>query len=247
MSGHSHWQNIKHKKQAQDKQKSKLFSKFSRLISVAAREGGGDPEHNFELRDAIERAKDVDMPGETIERAVKRGTGELEGVEYKDMTLEAYGPGGTAIIIDAITDNRNRTISEMKQLLRENHAKMAEPGSVKYLFERKGVVTVDKSRQREPFCDKENLELASIEAGAEDVEWSNDFLDIYIPVDELSNVKGELEKRGVKIESASPGWKAKNEIEVSEKEKEKLEKLFQVLSENDDTQEVYSNLSSFSS
>ncbi len=241
MSGHSHWQNIRAKKQAEDARKSKIFSKLSRLISIAAREGG-DVEENFKLRQAIDKAKEADMPSETIERAVKRGTGELEGVEYKEITLEAYGPAKSAIIIDGITDNRNRTIADMKQILDKNEGKLAEPGSVRYLFERKGVLTLNLEKQPERFQDEEKVELEVIDAGAENTMWDENYLDIFVSLKDLKEAKEELEKKGLRIESSGPGWEPKNQIEISEEDKEKIEKLFEALDENDDVQEIYTNV-----
>ncbi len=242
MSGHSHWQNIRAKKQSEDARKSKIFSKLSRLISIAAREGGG-PEENFKLRQAIEKAKEEDMPSDTIERAVKRGTGELGGVEYKEMTLEAYGPGKSAILIDVITDNRNRTVADIKQLLDKKGGKLAEPGSVRYLFERKGLLSLKLEKQPERFQDKDELELEAIDAGAGDTAWENSFLEIYVPLKDLEQLKTGLDKKGLEIESSALGWKPKTEIQVSEEDKEKIEKLFEGLDENDDVQEIYSNVS----
>lgn len=242
MSGHSHWQNIRAKKQSEDARKSKVFSKLSRLISIAAREGG-DPEENFKLRQAIEKAKEEDMPSDTIERAIKRGTGELEGIEYKEMTLEAYGPGKSAILIDIITDNSNRTIADIKQLLDKREGKLAEPGSVRYLFERKGVLDLRLEEQPERFQDKDELELEAIDAGAGDTTWEDKFLEIYVDLKNLERVKSNLERKGIKIESSGPGWKPKTEMRVSEQDKRKIEKTFEALDENDDVQEIYSNVS----
>lgn len=242
MSGHSHWQNIRAKKSAEDARKSKLFSKYSKLISVAAREGGGDPEQNFKLRDAIDRAKEVDMPQDTIERAVKRGTGEIEGVEYKEVAFEAYGPGGAALIIDGITDNRNRTVGELKNLVEKHGGKLAEPGGVKYQFERKGNIALNLEDQPDRFKVRDELELAAIDAGAEDVSWEGDFLDIYVDLSDLEKTKEALKKKGIVIEAAVPGWKPKTEIELPAEDRKEVEKLFADLGDHDDVQEIYSNI-----
>lgn len=242
MSGHSHWQNIKHKKETEDARKSRLFSKFSRLISVAARKGGGDPEENFKLRDAIERAREADMPQETIDRALKRGTGEMEGVDFEEAVFEAYGPGGVAVIIETITDNRNRTVGELKNLLEEKGGSLAEPGSVKYRFERKGNISLELEAQPERFKDRERMEMAAIEAGAEELSWSGGFLDVYVDLEDLEEVESELVGKGLLVESAIPGWKTENEITLPGKEKKEAESLFQALSAHDDVQEIYTNL-----
>ncbi|MCD6402512.1 YebC/PmpR family DNA-binding transcriptional regulator [bacterium] len=242
MSGHSHWHRIRHQKTTADLKKGQIFSKLSRAISIAARSGGPDPETNPNLRIAIERAKDFNMPKENIERAIKRGTGEIEGVHFENILLEAYGPGGVAIIIEGITDNKNRTISQIKQILSKYNGKLAQEGSVRWLFERKGVITVNTKDQIPDVKSKEDLELKAIEAGAEDIYWHNDLLDIYTKIEDLEKVKRNLEKEEVKIEDATLDWVAKKQIEIPEKEREALEKLFEALDESEDVQEIYSNL-----
>lgn len=242
MSGHSHWKTIKAKKGSEDARKSKLFSKYSRLISVAARGGSANPEENFKLKQAIDQAREVDMPSDTIVRAIKKGTGELEGIELQEITLEAYGPAKTAVVVEGITDNKNRTIAEVKQILSKNGGKLAEPGSVKYLFNRKGILTIDIDEQSEHFKNKDELELGVIDAGAEDVDWNEEFMDVYVDIINLEKTKKALETKGVKIKSATCGWQAKNEISVSEHEKEQVMKLFSALDESDDVQEIYVNL-----
>lgn len=236
MSGHSHWSSIKHQKATADQKRGKVFSKLSREISVAAREKGGSPESNPSLKIAIERAKKFNMPKDNIERAIKKGTGELEGAKLESITLEAYGPGGIALIIKGITDNKNRTLSEIKQVLNQHNGKLANEGSVKWLFERKGVITLEPQDEN-----KEDLELKVIEAGAEDVHWYDNILDVYTKPEELEQVKKKLEEE-FKIDTASLDWIAKEEIETDQKTKESCEKLFEVLDENDAVQEIYSNL-----
>ncbi len=239
MSGHSHFKTIKHKKEAKDKKRGKIFSKMARLISVAAREKGGDPETNPELKMAIEKAKQHNVPKENIERAIKRGTGELEGAKLEEITYEAYGPGGVAIIIEGITDNKNRTLNEVKQVLSKHGGKLAREGAVKYLFERKGVITIDTKENPE---DKESLELKAIEAGAEDVTSYNNFFDLLVPPVNLEGTENKLEQEGIKIKEVGLEWVAKNMIETDQKNKKLCEKIFESLDENDDIQEVYSNL-----
>jgi len=239
MSGHSHWKTIKYKKASADAQKSRAFSKIARLISVAAREKGGDPETNPKLRTAIEQAKELNMPSENIERAIKRGTGAVEGAQLEEILLEAYGPGGIAIVIEGITDNKNRTLNEIKQILNQYNGKLASEGSVKWMFERKGVIVVNGEQFTEK---KEELELKTLEAGAEDLYWHNNTLDVYTRPEELDKVKRNLKEAGVPIEDASLDWVPKEYKEVGPEEKELLDKLFEALDENDAVQEIYSNL-----
>ncbi len=239
MSGHSHWHSIRYQKSVADAKRGKIFSKLARQISVAAKEGGGNPETNPKLKMAIEQAKSANMPKDKIERAIKRGTGELAGEKLQSVILEAYGPGGIAIIIEGITDNKNRTITEVKQILNQYNGKMANEGSVRWLFERKGVITIQNEEKTK---NKEELEMAVIEAGAEDFHWRNDTLDVYTKPEELEKVKKTLEEKQIKIDSASLDWVAKNTIEIEEKEKEVCEKLFEALEENDAVQDIYSNL-----
>jgi YebC/PmpR family DNA-binding regulatory protein len=241
MSGHSHWSTIKHKKGATDARRGKAFSKMAKLISVAAREGGPDPETNSALRLAIERAKFVNLPKENIERAIKQGTGEVEGVELEGVLFEAYGPGGVAIIIEGITDNKNRSLGEVKQILSQNNGKLAGEGSVRWLFDRKGAIVINQESQESDLKNKENLELKVIEAGAEDIYWHDGFLDVYTKVGNLEVVKKNIEDASIKIESASLDWVAKELIDVKEEEKKSIIKLFEELDENDTVQEIYSN------
>lgn len=242
MSGHSHFRSIRYKKEITDKKRGQMFSKISREISVAAREGGGDPEFNSKLRLAIEKAKSVNMPTDNIERAIKRGVGELEGVKLEEVLFEAYGPGGIAIIIEGITDNKNRALGEIKQILNQNNGKLVGEGAVKWMFERKGCIVVALKSQISNGKSKEELELIVIEAGAEDIYWHDELLDIYTKIEDLEKVKKNLEKRGIKIESTSLDWVAKEEIKLDEKTKEACQKLFEALDENDAVQEIYSNL-----
>jgi YebC/PmpR family DNA-binding regulatory protein len=237
MSGHSHWSSIKHKKGAEDAKRSKVFSKASRVISVAAREKGGDPEANAKLKIAVEQAKSVNMPKENIERAIKRGTGELEGEKLESFAFEALGPSGIAIIIEGITDNKNRTLGDMKQILNEHNGKLANEGSIKWMFDRKGVITINNEQKT---LNKEEVELKAIEAGVEDIRWHEDFVEILTKPEELDQVKKILDEKGVISEASSIGWIAKEEIEVANKEN--LEKLFEALDDNDAVQNIYSNL-----
>ena len=240
MSGHSHFSTIKHKKAITDKKRGQIFSKLSLVISVAARKGE-DPEMNPALRIAIEKAKAVNMPKGNIERAIKKGTGELEEGELEEFVFEAIGPGNTGIIIEGITDNKNRALNQVKQILKQNNGKLAETGSVRWRFERKGVISLPMTNDQLAIS-KEDLELKAIEAGAEDLRWQEDFLEVITKVEDLEKVKENLEKEGIKIESVSLDWVEKNPVEVPEKEREDCEKLFEALNESEDIQEIYSNL-----
>lgn len=240
MSGHSHWSKIKHQKKSADAQRGKVFSKMARNITIAARKGE-DPEMNPTLRIAIEKAKTVNMPKANIERAIKRGAGEIEEGELEEFVFEAIGPGNIGIIIEGITDNKNRTLNQVKQILKENKGKLAETGSVKWRFERKGVISLPMTNDQLAIT-KEDLELKAIEAGAEDLRWGEDFLEVITKVEDLEKVKENLEKEGIKIESVSLDWVEKDPIEIPKKEREDCEKLFEALNESEDIQEIYSNL-----
>ncbi|MCK4355284.1 YebC/PmpR family DNA-binding transcriptional regulator [Candidatus Parcubacteria bacterium] len=243
MSGHSHFSSIKHKKAITDAKRGKVFSKLARQILVAAKEKGGDPETNSSLRMVIEKAKELNMPKDNVERAIKKGIGELESEKLEQVTYEAYGPGGIAIMIEGITDNKNRTLSEVKQILNQWQGKLADAGSVKWMFERKGAITIDKDRNE---MSKDDLEMKAIEAGAEDFYWlereEGDYLDVYTKIEDLETVKKQLENQGIKIESTSLDWAAKETIKLDDKQKNTAEKLFESLDENDAVQEIYSNL-----
>ncbi len=236
MSGHSHWATIKHKKGAADAKRGKAFSKMARVITVAAKEKGGDPETNPALRLAIDQAKKVNMPKDNIERAIKKGTGELVGEKLEEVIFEAYGPDGIAIIIEGITDNKNRTYGEIKNILSKHNGKIANEGAVRWMFERKGVIVLDNEQKT---TNKEEVELKVIEAGAEDIDWDENTLFVYTKVEDLENIKKELEE-DFGIDSSRLEWVAKDLVK-SEK-KDSIEKLFEALDENDDVQNIYSNL-----
>lgn len=238
MSGHSHWSSIKHQKALTDAKKGKVFSKLAREITIAARDGGGDPESNPRLRPIMEKARSVNMPKENVERAIKKGTGEIAGEKLEEITLEAFGPAGATLIIEAITDNKNRTLGEIKKILSENKGKMASEGSVKWLFEKKGVIAVNNEQK----TGKEELELVAIEAGADDFSWEENFFSVYTKPENLETARKILEKKGLKIDSVSLGWVAKETKTLSEEEKKSCENLFEELDENDSVQNIYSNL-----
>ena len=237
MSGHSHWATIKRGKEAEDRKKAQIFSKLSRVISVAA-EKGSDPEMNPGLRIAIEQAKKVNMPSNNIERAVKRGTGELPDETLEEFCFEAYGPAKSTLIITGITSNKNRTFAEIKQLLTRNGAKLANEGSVKWQFENMGIIISDTPGE----TSQNDWEMVIIESGADDFKKREDFIEIYTKPEDLERVKKTLEGHGFNIESAKLGWMAKEEMEINEREQSSIEKLFEALDDNDDVQDIYSNI-----
>jgi len=237
MSGHSHAKTVAHTKEMAAAKRGAAFSKFGRLITITAKEGGGDPITNAKLKAVIEQAKRVNMPKENIERAIKKGTGELAGESLEVVSYEAFGPGGIALIIEGITDNTNRTLTDVKVILNQNNGKMAGEGAVRWMFERKGEIVVlpeDKS--------KDELEMTAIEAGADDVKWFDDVMEIHTKPEDLETVRKTLEEKNLKIDSYSLSWVAKEEVEISEKEKEQAEKLFDLLDDNDAINNVYSNI-----
>ncbi len=237
MSGHSHWASIKHKKQLTDNKKGKIFSKIAKMIAIAARKGG-NPGMNPSLRLIIEKAKSVNMPNDNIERAIKKGTGEDKEGQLEEVLYEAYGPGGAALIIEVITDNKNRTISEVRHLLSQYNGRLGETGSVKWMFEQKGVIEINPEGKN-----KEELELAAIDAGADDIKSREEFLEIQTKPENLEKVKESIEKTGIKIENISLDWVPKNEIELKdETPKKQLENLFESLDENEDVKEIYCNV-----
>lgn len=239
MSGHSHAKTIMATKTANDAKKGKIYSKYGRLITIAVKDGGGsgDPEKNSKLKNVIEQAKNMNMPKENIERSIKKGTGELAGEKLEEVSFEGFGPGGIAIIIEGITDNKNRTLGEIKGILNQNNGKLAGEGAVRWLFDKKGSVTINCEAKT-----KDELELLAIEIGAEDVFWHDNLLTLYTKPEDLERIKKELEEKQIKIESASLEWVAKEEIEVSDKERESSQRLFEALDESDDVNDIYSNL-----
>jgi len=240
MAGHSHAKKVRKLKEADAKKRGQIFSKMARLIQVAVRQGGPNPETNPRLRMAIEMAKSYNVPSENIERAIKRATGEIETEKLEEISFEAIGPGGIALIIEGITNNKNRTINELRHILNRFNSKLVQEGGVKWMFERKGCITVDLKNQDQSLK-KDDLELIAIEAGAEDLYWREDELDIYTKIEDLDKVKRELQEKGIKIESSTLDWVPKERIEVSENQKETLLKLFEALDESDSVQEIYSN------
>ncbi len=239
MSGHSKWSTIKRKKGATDAKRSQVFSKLSKLITVAAR-AGGDLEMNSSLRMIVEKAKQSNMPADNVERAIKKGSGELEGVKMEEIIYEAYGPGGIAMLIECITDNTNRTLSEVKNIISKLGGRFGSEGSVKWMFDQKGYLEIKKTGSDK---NKEELELAIIDTGAEDFKVKDEVIEIYTRPEDLYKVKNNLEEQNIKSENVSLDWLPKNEVKVDdEKIISQIEKLFEALDEQDDVNEVYSNL-----
>ncbi len=237
MSGHSKWAQIKRQKGVNDAKKGQIFTKFGREISVVAREGGGDPEANFRLRLAIQRARESNMPMENIERAIKRGVGGTEGVTLEEIVYEGYGPGGAAIMVEALTDNRNRTVSEMRNAFTRGGGNMGESGCVAWIFESRAVLMVDAAGR-----DPDELALLAIDVGAEDVKTDSNTVEVYSSPDHLEAVKGALEQRQVRVTSAETSMVAKTTMDLSEKEALQVLKLMDRLEELDDVQRVYTNI-----
>ncbi|HEX2065109.1 MAG TPA: YebC/PmpR family DNA-binding transcriptional regulator [Acidimicrobiales bacterium] len=236
MSGHSKWATIKLKKGAQDKARGKLFGRLIRQLEVAAREGGGDINANATLRTMYQKARDASVPMDTIERAIKRGTGELEGVRYEAMSYEGYAPCGVAVIVEYLTDNRNRTGAEIRSLLTKNGGSMAEPGSVSWQFERKGVVILPKT------VGEDDLMLLALEAGAEDLQDQGDTWQLTCPPGQLNELKSALEGAGIPFDSADVTMVPSNTVPLeSEPDARRVLKLVDLLEEHDDVQAVYAN------
>jgi YebC/PmpR family DNA-binding regulatory protein len=236
MAGHSKWAGIKHKKAIVDARRGKLFTKLARAITVAAKEGGGDPDGNPSLALAIQKAKDASMPKDNIERAIAKGTGAGADAEaFEAVTYEGYGPGGVALLIEAMTDNRNRTGSEVRHLLSKHGGNLGEPGSVAYLFDKRGVVVVDATRYTE-----DDL-MPAIEAGAEDIVQDEDVFEVLTEPSDLTEVRTALAGAGIELESYEVRWQPKTTVTLDEDGAGKLLKLIDALEDNDDVDAVNAN------
>jgi YebC/PmpR family DNA-binding regulatory protein len=237
MSGHSHAKTVAHKKGVADAQRSKIFSKMAGEIAIAAK-AGADPAGNVRLRMAIERARSFNMPTANIERAVKRGTGEEKGAALQEVLFEGYGPGNIALLVEGITDNKNRILGEIKQAFEKNQGKLAGEGAVRWMFQHRGVITLPQGEKT-----KEELELLAIELGAQDTYWREDgMLEIYTNPNQADLVKKELERQGTLVESSSLQWIPKQRVALSKKDREGAEKLFLALDESEEVQEIYANI-----
>jgi len=237
MSGHSKWANIKHKKAKVDAQKGKIYTKFSKLIIVAAREGGPDPNANSKLKDIIEKAKEANMPNDNIIRAIKRGSGELGGADYEEIMYEGYGPGGAAILLDVMTDNRNRTAGEMRHIFDKYGGNLGETGCVAWMFDKKGLCLIEKDEN----TDVDSIMMVAIDSGADDVEEEDDSIEITTSPEQFETVKKALEQNNIKISSAEVTFLPKTTLNLSAKESESIERLLEALEEHDDVQNVYTN------
>ncbi|MDA8394840.1 MAG: YebC/PmpR family DNA-binding transcriptional regulator [Candidatus Dormibacteraeota bacterium] len=236
MSGHSKWAGIKHKKAVVDARKGQTFTKVASEITVAAREGGGDPGGNFRLRLAIQKAREVNMPADNIERAIKRGTGELQGAAIEEIRYEGYGPGGVAILVDALTDNRNRTVAGLRNLFTRSGGSLGETNSVAWMFNRTGLITVDPKGK-----DPEQLALEAIELGAEDVQVEGDLVEVYVAPERLEELRQALLDAGRVVERAEVTMQATNPVEVEAKHAAAVVRLLEALEEHDDVREVHCN------
>ena len=234
MSGHSHWATIKHKKGAIDAKRGKLWSKLSRAIIIAARHGGGDPTMNLKLRYAIDKARAVSMPKDNIERAIKRGTGEMEGQQFEELTYEGIGPGGVAVLVDVLTDNRNRTNGEVRKIFERHGGKLGSAGSFGYLFERKGVFSVPAAG-----TDEDTLMGIALDAGADDLKRAGDNFEITCDPPTFNQVKEALEKNNVTPSEAEIGQVAKAPRDVDAEHGVKVLRLYDALDDHDDVQHVY--------
>jgi len=236
MSGHSKWSTIKHKKGAADAKRGRLFTKLIREITMSAKQGGGAPESNPRLRKAIDDAKAVNMPADNIKRAVQRGTGELPGVSYEEVTFEGYGPGGTAVLVETLTDNKNRTLPEIRTIFSKNGGNLGEAGSVRFLFTKMGYIAIEKDKASE-----DAVMEAAIEAGADDVESDDENHIIYTTFESLNEVAEALTATLGGPKSTSIIWSPQSETPVSGDAAATLMKLIDALDDDDDVQNVYSN------
>jgi YebC/PmpR family DNA-binding regulatory protein len=236
MSGHSKWHSIKHKKAAQDAKRGKIFTKIIRELAVAARLGGGDPDANPRLRKAITDAKGVNMPADNIKRAIMKGTGELEGVTYDEISYEGYGPGGVAIFLEVLTDNRNRTVSELRHIFSKNGGNIGESGCVAWMFNRKGYLVVEKSNASE-----DDLLDIILEAGAEDLREDGSNYEIFTPPDKYEAVVNALESSQIEIAVSNLGQIPQNYVKLEGKQAQQLLRLMEELEDHDDVQNVWAN------
>lgn len=237
MAGHSKWANIKHRKAAQDAKKGKVFTKIAKELTVAAKIGqSGDPETNPRLRLALDKARAANMPRDNVERAIKKGLGEGNEANYEDVTYEGYGPGGVAILVQALTDNKNRTVAEVRSTFTKRGGSMGEAGCVAWMFDKKGVITILKDK-----VDEDTLMMIALEAGAEDVTSDDEEYEVITEPSTYEDVKKALEANGIQIEYAEITMRPKNKVELSGEDAQKAMTLLEILEDLDDVQEVYSN------
>ncbi len=239
MAGHSKWSTIKRKKARVDAQRGKIFTKLAREIIVAAKQGGGDPEANIRLKNAIARAKEANVPNENIQRAIQRGTGEAGDANYEEIIYEGYGPGGTAVMLEIMTDNRNRTAGEIRHLFSKYGGNLGETGCVSWMFDTKGLIIVEK--ESNPGLDADGFLLLALDAGAIDIREEDDSLEVITEPSRLSQVKDVLEVEGVNIGHSSIARIPKTTVTLSGEQAEQMLKLMDALEDHDDVQEVYAN------
>lgn len=236
MGGHSHWATTKRHKAAQDAKRGKIFTRIIRELTIAARQGGGDPDHNPRLRLAIGKAKDANMPGDTLKKAIQRGTGELPGVTYEEFALEGYGPGGTALLLEVTTDNRNRTVAEIRSLFTKNNGNMAEAGAVAWQFHKKGLLVVERDK-----VDEDRLISLALDAGAEDVKAVEKAYEVLTSPQEFEAVKKAVTDAGIPTSLAEVTFVPQNTVRLEEKAAEQMLKLMEILDDHDDVQKVHAN------
>jgi YebC/PmpR family DNA-binding regulatory protein len=237
MSGHSKWHTIKHKKGAADAKRGRVFTRIIKELTVAARAGGGDPDTNPRLRTIVAEAKAVNMPAENIKRAIRRGTGEEPGVQYEEITYEGYGPGGVALIIEAMTDNKNRTVGEIRHLLTKYGGDLGQSNSVSWMFEKKGYIVIEKTKASE-----DTLLSAALDAGADDLRDDGDNWEVVSAPDALPAVKEAVEKLGIETVSAQVAMLPKNYVSLEGKAAQSMLKLLDLIEDHDDVQHVWSNM-----
>jgi len=239
MSGHSKWHSIKHKKAKEDAKKGNIFGKLARMISIAAREGGsGDPNNNNALANALAKAKEYNLPQENIERAIKKGTGEMEGVKFERVTYEGYGPGGIAIMVDVTTENKNRTAADIRSIFSRNNGSLGESGCVAWMFDKKGIITVGKDSIK----DYDDFMLKAIDSGAEDIEETDESYEIKVEPSELSNVREKLLENNIAVKFTDILLIPKTTLKLSKNETEKALRIVNALDDYDDVENVYTNL-----
>ncbi len=236
MSGHSKWATTKHKKMVVDAKRGKIFTKIIREITIAARHGGGDPEGNPRLRTAILKSKENNMPADNIKKAIQRGTGELPGVTYEESVYEGYGPGGAALLIEITTDNKNRTVSEIRNIMSKHGGNMGEAGCVSWMFSKKGYIVVERAK-----ADEDNLMSLALEAGAEDIKSDESNYEIITTPHDFENVKNKVKENGIEMALSEVTMVPQSYIRLEGKEAEQMLRLMEALEDHDDVQKVYAN------
>ncbi|HYR46418.1 MAG TPA: YebC/PmpR family DNA-binding transcriptional regulator [Thermoanaerobaculia bacterium] len=236
MSGHSKWATIKHKKGAADAKRGRLFTKLIKEIAMAARMGGGNPDANPRLRKAIDDAKAVNMPADNIKRAIQRGTGELPGVSYEEVSFEGYGPGGVAVFVEAMTDNKNRTLPEVRTIFAKNGGNLGEAGSVRFLFQKKGYIAIEKEK-----ADEDTVMEAAIEAGAEDVRSTDQYHEVITDPESFLAVKAQLDSRKLPLAVSEISMLPTTEVKLDSRKADQMIKLMEALEDHDDVQHVWAN------